>query len=133
MVCVADPLTYQRWRRESMSRRGPWADPCDSLFITRSGTGVNNENLRSRLKTFAQRAGMDLRSIWPHRLRHTSATAMADAGMGESELRALFGWSRDSGMVECYTQSTTALRALRKHKQLSPLDRLRDARRLEQS
>lgn len=119
---------YQRWRRERMSRRGRWADPCDSLFITRSGTALNDEQLRYRLKALAQRAGMDPRSIWPHKLRHTSATAMADAGMGESELRALFGWTRDSGMVERYTQSTTALRALRNHKQLSPLDRLRDTK-----
>ncbi len=108
-----------------MRKRNRWAEPCERLFITRNGTPLKEEHLRSRLKTVAKRAGLDPRSVWPHKLRHTSATAMADAGMSESELRALFGWTRDSGMVERYTRSTTALRALRNHTQLSPLDGMR--------
>jgi site-specific recombinase XerD len=116
---------YQKWRREQMKRRNRWAEPCDALFITRQGSAHKAEHLRTRLKTVAARAGIDTRAVWPHKFRHTSATALADAGMGESELRMLFGWSRDSGMVERYTSSTTALRAQKNHKLYSPLDRLR--------
>jgi site-specific recombinase XerD len=116
---------YQRWRRDRMRNRSRWADPCDRLFITNAGSELKDEHLRTRLKTIAKRAGLNPSAVWPHKLRHTAATALADAGMSESELRALFGWSRDSGMVERYTGTTTALRAQRNHKAYSPLDRLR--------
>jgi site-specific recombinase XerD len=116
---------YRRWRQERMRQRDWWDEPCDSLFITRGGTPMKSEGLRGRLKTLAGRAGMGRADLWPHLLRHTAATALADAGMSESELRALFGWTRDSGMVERYTRSTTALRALKNQRLNSPLDRLK--------
>jgi integrase/recombinase XerC len=110
------------WRRKRMSMRKPWAEQHDRLFIGRSGLPLQTESVRNRLKTLATLAGIDPGRVHPHVFRHGAATRLADAGMTETELRALFGWTRDSGMTERYTRSTTASRAIASHRRMSPLD-----------
>lgn len=115
----------RNWRRKRMAGRQPWAEQHDSLFVGRSGEPWQPESVRGRLKVLAKRGGVDPAKVHPHVLRHGAATRLADAGMTEIELRALFGWARDSGMVERYTRSTTAARAIANHRRLSPLDQRR--------
>ena len=44
--------------------------------------------------------------------RHTCATRLLESGMQEADVRVLLGWSVNSRMLERYTQSGAADRAL---------------------
>ena len=54
----------------------------------------------------------DIEGLHPHVFRHTCATRLLEAGMQESDVRMLLGWSRGSRMLERYTASGAAERAL---------------------
>ena len=53
-----------------------------------------------------------IKGLHPHTFRHTCATRLLEAGMQESDVRMLLGWSRGSRMLERYTAAGAAERAL---------------------
>ena len=57
-----------------------------------------------------EQAGIE--ELHPHVFRHTCAIKLLEAGMQESDVRVLMGWSRGSRMLERYTASGAAERAL---------------------
>lgn len=114
---------YVRWRREYV-RSLKWVDEDDTggaLFISRTGHALHPVSLRTILDRAAKNADID-RRVYPHLFRHSSATALADSGVEEGDLRMLFGWAVGSPMAYRYTRSTAAERARRAHKRFSPLD-----------
>lgn len=115
---------YLRWRREYVKRL-PWVDEEDTegaLFLGRTGKPLSTASLAAVVHKLGKAAGI-ARRIHPHMFRHSAATSLADDGMGEGDMRELFGWSRGSPMVFRYTQTTAAERARRAHKRWSPLDK----------
>ena len=117
---------YLQWRRKRIQtkrREDPWMDEPEALFLTRSCTPLRDEQVRSRFRELALRAGIDPHRVNPHKFRHAAATASAEE-MSVHEMNAHFGWSSQSGMAERYTQTTTSERAIAKHKQIRPLERM---------
>ena len=57
-----------------------------------------------------EQAGIE--NLHPHMFRHTCATRLLESGMQEADVRVLLGWSLNSRMLERYTQSGAADRAL---------------------
>ena len=117
---------YLQWRRKRIAakrREDPWMDEPEALFLTRSCTPLGDEQVRNRFRDLALRAGIDPHKVNPHKFRHAAATASAEE-MTVHEMNAHFGWSSQSGMAERYTQTTTSERAIAKHRQIRPLERM---------
>lgn len=57
-----------------------------------------------------RQAGME--NLHPHVFRHTAALRLLQAGLQEGDIRVFMGWSRPSHMLERYTASRAAERAL---------------------
>lgn len=55
---------------------------------------------------------LGIEGLHPHTFRHACATRLLEAGMQEADVRVLLGWSRKSRMLERYTASRAAERAL---------------------
>ena len=85
-------------------------DDEEPLFTSRTGAPLGVSGLKTLVQARADEAGLN-QKVWPHRLRHTAATMLADAGLQEGELRHILGWSPNSTMVYRYTRSTLAKRA----------------------
>jgi site-specific recombinase XerD len=101
------------------------AQDTDPLFTGRYRTRLDRGGVGDMLHRRSQEAGLKER-IWPHRLRHTAATMLADFGIQEGELRQIMGWSPTSSMPFHYTQSTLAKRARDAQRRASVLDKLLD-------
>ena len=74
-----------------------------------AGLHAKNSELAARLVLLAAKEDQVLH---PHTFRHTCATRLLVAGMQEADVRVLLGWSRNSRMLERYTQSGATERAL---------------------
>lgn len=62
---------------------------------------LRENGLWSFSKRAAKQAGLK-KNIYPHLFRHSSATEKARLGWSEGELRAYYGWSRNSDMPSRY-------------------------------
>ncbi len=62
-----------------------------SLFITRRKAGFTVRGLQDRVKHYTLKAGLSAQSVCCHRLRHTFARRMAEAGLPLPSLAALLG------------------------------------------
>lgn len=71
------------------SRRG--IRPSEPLFITRSATAMDTDNLRHMLERCGDRAGIE--NVHPHRFRHTFAITFLRNGGSVLELQAMLGHS----------------------------------------
>ena len=96
-------LLLQRYHRQAGIKDGP-------LFQSRTGTPLTKAALYLAIRRRGEQAGIE--GLHPHTFRHTCATRLLEAGMQESNVRVLLGWSRGSRMLERYTQSGAAERAL---------------------
>ena len=96
-------LTIQRYRRQAGITDGP-------LFRSRTGEPLSQAALYLAIRRRGEQA--DLEDLHPHTFRHCTATRLLEAGMQESDVRTLLGWSRGSRMLERYTRSGAAERAL---------------------
>lgn len=76
----------------------------DELFVSRRGEGLSRQSLWGTLKDLALLAGID-EEISPHRLRHSFATHLLQAGMGLRSLQTLLGHS-DLATTQIYTHVT---------------------------
>ncbi|MCI0856065.1 MAG: tyrosine-type recombinase/integrase [Chloroflexi bacterium] len=96
-------LALQRYHRQAGIKNG-------ALFQSRTGEPLSQTALYLAIRRRGEQAGIE--GLHPHTFRHTCATRLLAAGMQESDVRMLLGWSRGSRMLERYTQSGAAERAL---------------------
>lgn len=75
-----------------------------AVFLSASGSPLSTSQVRRKLKTLAQNAGIE-RHITPHMLRHTSATTWLEAGLDIRYVQKLLGHQSIS-TTEIYTQVT---------------------------
>jgi len=76
----------------------------EHIFLTNYGEPITTERFRTRLKQFAENAGIK-KNVYPHLLRHTAATAFLQNGGDIRHLQKLLGHS-DLRMVQRYTHLT---------------------------
>ena len=81
-----------------------------ALFRSRTGEPLSQAALYLAVRRRGEQAG--IANLHPHTFRHACATRLLEAGMQESDVRTLMGWARGSRMLERYTQSGAAERAL---------------------
>jgi site-specific recombinase XerD len=104
-----------RYVRRRTSRR-------PDLWVGRSGAAITGSGLYQIIERIGIAAKINRKGI--HRFRHYAATSMLRNGMGELDLARFMGWST-LAMAQRYTKSEAQDRALKAHRQNSPLDRLR--------
>lgn len=103
-------------------RRRNEHDPDASLFANKSDGPLTYNALRLTLGRRFRAAGIEYKGA--HGFRRSFAQQFLGAGGSSLDLRYIAGWQSDA-MVRRYVQATEAERAVRSHRALSPLDRLR--------
>ena len=96
-------LAIQRYHRQAGIKDG-------ALFRSRTGESLSQGALYLAIRRRGEQAGIE--NLHPHTFRHCTATRLLEAGMQESDVRTLMGWSLNSRMLERYTQSGATERAL---------------------
>ena len=96
-------LLLQRYHRQAGIQSGP-------LFRSRTGAPLTKAALYLAVRRRGEEAGIE--GLHPHTFRHCTATRLLEAGMQESDVRTLLGWSRNSRMLERYTAAGATERAL---------------------
>jgi site-specific recombinase XerD len=80
-----------------------------ALFVNRHGAHMRPQSVRSKLRQFAEEAGLN-RRVTPHMLRHTAATLLIETGVDIRFVQRLLGHS-SIATTEIYTHvSDEALR-----------------------
>jgi site-specific recombinase XerC len=102
-------------------RRHPKARTTDRLWLSRVGA-LSVDRVETMLAERAEAAGLG--HIHPHQLRHTAAHQLRLAGMNDQDMRRIFGWGRNSRMLERYGDSAADERAREAHRRLSFGDQL---------
>jgi site-specific recombinase XerD len=97
-------------------RRHPKARTTDRLWLSRVGA-MSVDRVETMLAERAQAAGLG--HIHPHQLRHTAAHQLRLAGMNDQDMRRIFGWGRNSRMLDRYGESAADERAREAHRRLS--------------
>ena len=92
-----------RYHRRAGIEAGP-------LFRDRTGEPLSQSALYLAVRKRGRQVGIE--RLHPHTFRHTTATALLEAGLQEGDVRQLMGWSRRSHMLERYTASRATDRAL---------------------
>lgn len=59
----------------------------NALFVSKNKTRLTNRSVEAVVKKYIKRAGMDVKGLSPHKLRHTAATLMYQ--YGKVDIRAL--------------------------------------------
>ncbi len=76
-------------------------DPGASLWPSRRSDSLSYPAFWKNLKKYAEKSEVE-KNVHPHLLRHSRATHLAAQGMNESQMREIFGWSKDSRMPSIY-------------------------------
>lgn len=79
---IALTRSYIRWRCQMVA-------DCPNFIVTPSGRPANTAWLRKQVKAVAQTAGLD--GVTPHRLRHSAATQLLEAGIDIRFVQRLLG------------------------------------------
>jgi site-specific recombinase XerD len=93
-----------------------------ALFLGERGR-FTPDGVRERLKVRAEMAGLDPKTVHPHRFRHTNAHDFLLAGGQERDLKRLMGWRSDT-MLERYGASAADHRAREAARRLKRGDRV---------
>ena len=112
-------LALDRYLRTRKGHRHA-ADP--ALFLGERGR-LSADGVRDRMKVIADRAGLDPKTVHPHRFRHTNAHDFLLAGGQERDLMRLLGW-RSEAMLSRYGASAADHRAMQAAKRLRRGDRI---------
>jgi integrase/recombinase XerD len=101
-VRLFDAVSYlHAWVEEHPSKD----DPRGPLWIARPGgekvNRLRTHTLANWIQDGARRAGIK-KHVHPHLFRHTAATERARMGWNEGQMRAFFGWSKNSDMPSWY-------------------------------
>ena len=82
----------------------PDRENADQWLFTRINKGkirkLGPNSFNDSLIYLSSRAG--LRKIYPHQLRHTRLTKLAEDGLGEFQMKSFAGWTADSKMASQY-------------------------------
>ena len=95
-------LLDRYWRRASITS--------GAILRDRTGSPLSSAALYLAMRRRGRQVGIE--GLHPHAFRHYAASALLEAGMTEADVRVLMGWSRGSRMLERYTASRAAERAL---------------------
>lgn len=71
------------------------------IWRSREGGNLGNRGWAQNLERMAERAGIK-KHVHPHLLRHSRATHLAAKGINESQMREIFGWTKNSDMPSVY-------------------------------
>lgn len=93
------------------------------LFMTEECGSLHPEGIYRLIKRLGKRAGLNIR-CYPHKLRHTSGTYALINGASMREVQLLLGHSTDK-MTREYTATIDSMFAAERHRNFSPVDRLR--------
>jgi site-specific recombinase XerD len=93
-----------------------------ALFLGERGR-FTPDGVRERLRVRAEMAGIDPKTVHPHRFRHTNAHDFLLAGGQERDLKRLMGWRSDT-MLERYGASAADHRAREAARRLRRGDRI---------
>jgi site-specific recombinase XerD len=78
--CLGLLEEYLSWRKTQAIAKGKPVMPDDLLFVTkRHGHQLQSQDVRKIVRVLAKRAGIE-RRVWPHLMRHSLATNMANRG-----------------------------------------------------
>lgn len=88
-------------------------DPKAPLFLNHNGLAMNEQQYSSLgnygfndiLRKLAKKAGIK-KKVYPHVLRHSKLTHLAQEGYTEVELRQMAGWTDKSTMADTYVHQT---------------------------
>ena len=108
-----------RYIRERSKHRRK-GDP--ALFLGERGR-FTPDGVRERLRVRAEMAGLDPKTVHPHRFRHTNAHDFLLAGGQERDLKRLMGWRSDA-MLSRYGASAADHRAREAARRLRRGDRI---------
>ncbi len=91
-----------------------WADRSDHVWL-----GVKGHVTRSGIQQMLERVGaqVGIEGLHPHLLRHVFVDAAFSAGMSESEVMALMGWS-SAAMCRRYAAARREARAVESYRRL---------------
>lgn len=116
---------YRQYLRVRAKQHAAESTPAVFLGTRRnkkSGYRMTGDAVREMIKRRCVDAGIAERT-YPHRFRHTWATDQLDAGVSESDVQRLGGWTNGE-MVQRYTGSNAVQRALRNSSNAARGDRV---------
>jgi len=94
------------WREDRL-RRGEAVSESDPVFVSSaSRRWCDTNGLRKCLRTCARAAGLDLKGLTTHSLRHTFVSLALDAGMPVGRVKAISG-HRTLSMLAHYTHGVS--------------------------
>lgn len=100
-VRIFDSVSYlHAWYEEHPAKD----DPNAPLWLARNNGGIRRMGpgtMYSWVRSAGKGAGLK-KHVHPHLFRHTAATERARMGWNEGQMRAFFGWSRNSDMPSWY-------------------------------
>jgi len=86
-----DLLAYLRQGRPQLLNTDGANPGVEALLVSQRGGRIAGQSLLLRVKTLAERAGLDPAEIRLHTLRHAIATHLLREGMPLEEIRQLLG------------------------------------------